>query len=39
VKKKDAGPLLLSTDEVVARAEKHGDLFADVLTCEQALPR
>jgi bifunctional non-homologous end joining protein LigD len=39
VKKQDAGSLLLSTDEVAARAEKHGDLFADVLTCEQALPR
>jgi bifunctional non-homologous end joining protein LigD len=39
VKAKDASQLIFSSDEVLERVEKHGDLLADVLTIEQTLPR
>lgn len=39
VKAKDAGRLLFSSDDVLERVEKHGDLFADVTTLVQSLPR
>jgi bifunctional non-homologous end joining protein LigD len=39
LKKKNADLLLHTTDDVLDRAEELGDIFADVLTVEQALPR
>jgi bifunctional non-homologous end joining protein LigD len=38
VKKKKAGHLTFETEDVLARVEKHGDLFAPVLTLKQKLP-
>jgi bifunctional non-homologous end joining protein LigD len=35
----DAELLLFTTDEVIERVAEDGDLFADVLTLEQSLPR
>ncbi len=35
----DADALLHTTDDVLERVSEHGDLFADVLSMEQALPR
>src|SRR3954447_4790418 len=34
----DAGSLVFGMDDVLARVEEHGDLFADVLTLRQAWP-
>ena len=34
----DEHDLVFDLDEVIERVEEHGDLFADVLTCQQALP-
>jgi bifunctional non-homologous end joining protein LigD len=36
---KDPAALLHTTDETLNRVERDGDLFADVLTAEQTLPR
>ena len=38
LKKKDAARLTFESDEVLKRVEKHGDLFAPVLTLKQKLP-
>jgi bifunctional non-homologous end joining protein LigD len=32
-------PLMFTADEVLSRVDAHGDLFADVLTLRQSLPR
>jgi bifunctional non-homologous end joining protein LigD len=37
-KKKDAGLLVFESSQTIARYEKHGDLFAPVLTLKQKLP-
>ena len=34
----DEGALRFRADEVLARVERHGDLFAEVLSCRQSLP-
>ncbi|MEA2397316.1 MAG: bifunctional non-ous end joining protein LigD, partial [Thermoleophilaceae bacterium] len=36
--KRDAGLLTFDSDQALARAEKHGDLHAPVLTLQQELP-
>src|SRR3954453_9260023 len=38
VERGDAGSLVFGMDDVLARVEEHGDLFADVLTLRQAWP-
>ncbi len=38
-KKKDASKLVFETEDVLKRAEKHGDLFEPVLTLKQKLPK
>jgi bifunctional non-homologous end joining protein LigD len=38
LKAEDAGRLVFEADEVLARVEKHGDLFAPVLELKQRLP-
>lgn len=39
VEGEDASGLVFESDTVLARVEKHGDLFAPVLTLEQRLPK
>jgi bifunctional non-homologous end joining protein LigD len=39
LKKKDAERLVFLSDQVLDRVEKHGDLFAPVLTLKQKLPK
>ena len=39
LKKKDGSRVSFQTNEVLKRVEKHGDLFAQVLTLKQRLPR
>jgi bifunctional non-homologous end joining protein LigD len=36
--KRDASRLTFESDDVIARVEKHGDLFAPVLKLKQKLP-
>lgn len=38
LKKKDAGKLTFEAEDVLKRVEKHGDLFAPVLSLKQKLP-
>ncbi len=38
LKKRDAGMLVFTSDQVLARVEKHGDVFEPVLTMKQKLP-
>ena len=39
LKKKDANLLVFESDQTLARADKHGDLFEPVLTLKQKLPK
>jgi bifunctional non-homologous end joining protein LigD len=39
LKKKDPDLLVFTSDQTVARAEKHGDLFEPVLKLKQKLPK
>lgn len=38
VERKDAGPLIYTADEALARLEQEGDIFEPVLTLQQSLP-
>jgi bifunctional non-homologous end joining protein LigD len=39
LKKEDPELLVFTSDEVLSRADKHGDLFEPVLTLKQKLPQ